>query len=172
MKECRKEGRKELKERIYYYWTAPSDLITDRSRGRSLDVTCSSRVEEMQGNHASAFQSINVNICSKGTNSSYLIYARLQIGSFMFYQTPHTSSFHAWVSRLGGVCLCVCVFSLSLSVCLSIFTYMKPSLNLNKHTHSHINFTNSYQENMNNDCNVHPGYLNLNNTLHLSKHKY
>lgn len=46
-------------------------------------------MEQMQGverNYAKALQTINVNICSKGTNSCYLIYTRLQIGSFMVYQ--------------------------------------------------------------------------------------
>lgn len=64
-------------------------LIADRRGGRKLDcdlqpLTC------RDANYAAAFQSTNVNICSGGINSSYLIYARWQIGSFKGYQAPHT----------------------------------------------------------------------------------
>lgn len=64
-------------------------LIADRCGGRKpgcdlQPLTC------RDANYAAAFQSTNVNICSEGINSSYLIYARWQIGSFKVYQAPHT----------------------------------------------------------------------------------
>ena len=79
-------------------------------------------------NYAAAFQSSNINICSEGTNSSYLIYGRWQIGSVMVYQPLHTY-FILCMTLSAERCLSVCV---SMCVCFS-FTpcYLKPHVELN-----------------------------------------
>lgn len=53
-------------------------------------------------NYAAAFPSFNVNICSKGINSSYLIYAWWQADFLMVYQPLYTffipSPYHACIT--------------------------------------------------------------------------